>query len=87
MNSVGVKRGFVGLIGVTKDMAPSRRKGIAIRHLVCVTCSSWMDFNSSVCTNSWAEMQGGTCVFACKGCREVARRVGEVEDLRICTSV
>ena len=41
-----------------------------------------MDFNSYGCTNSWAEMQGGTCVFACKGCRDVARLVGEVEDLR-----
>ena len=41
-----------------------------------------MGFNSSGCTNSWAEMQGGTCVFACKGCREVTRLVGEVEDLR-----
>ena len=27
-------------------------------------------------------MLGGTRVFACKGCREVARLVGEVEDLR-----
>ena len=27
-------------------------------------------------------MQGGTRVFAGKGCREVARLVGEVEDLR-----
>ena len=33
-------------------------------------------------TNSWAEMRRGTCVFACKGCREMARLVGEVEDLR-----
>ena len=32
------------------------------------------------CTNSWAEMRGGTCVFTC--CREVARLVGEVEDIR-----
>ena len=41
-----------------------------------------MDFNSSGCTNSWAEMQGGTCVFACNRCREVARLVGEVEYIR-----
>ena len=27
-------------------------------------------------------MQGGTRVFACKGSRDVARLVGEVEDLR-----
>ena len=41
-----------------------------------------MDFNSSGCTNSWAKMQGGTFVFVCKGCREVARLVREVQDLR-----
>ena len=27
-------------------------------------------------------MRGGTCEFTCKGCREVTRLVGEVEDLR-----
>ena len=27
-------------------------------------------------------MRGGTCVFTCKGCREVSRLVGEVEDIR-----
>ena len=67
-----------------RDMAPSRKRGrpIASRHLVCGTCSSWVDFDSSACTNSWAEMRGGTCVFTYKGCREVTRLVGEVEDLR-----
>ena len=67
-----------------RDMAPSGKRGrpIASRHLVCGTCSSWVDFDSSGCTNSWAEMRGGTCVFTCKGCREVTRLVGEVEDLR-----
>ena len=42
-----------------------------------------MAFDSSGCTNSWAEMIGGTCVFVCKGCREVARLVQEVEDIRL----
>ena len=41
-----------------------------------------MEFFSSGCTNSWAEMKGGTCVFECKGCKKVARLVQEVEDLR-----
>ena len=41
-----------------------------------------MDYDSSGCTNSWAEMREGTCVFACMGCREVARLVGEVEDIK-----
>ena len=53
-----------------RDMATSGKRGrpIASRHLVCGTCScSWVDFDSSGCTNSWAEMRGvgggGTCVF------------------------
>ena len=41
-----------------------------------------MEFVSSGCTNSWAEMKGGTFVFECKGCRKVARLVQEVEYLR-----
>ena len=56
-------------------MAPSR-------HLVCGNCSSWIQFDSSGCTISWAEMRKSTRVFTCKGCTEVAMLVGEVEDLR-----
>ena len=41
-----------------------------------------MSTNSSGCTISWAEMRESTSVFTCKGCTEVARLVGEVEDLR-----
>ena len=65
-----------------REMAPSRSRYIASRHLVCGTCISWVDFNKSRCTNTCAEMRGGTCVFACKGCRDVARFVGEVATLR-----
>ena len=65
-------------------MGASKKRGrpVANKHVVCGTCSSWVEFVSSGCTNSWAEMRGGTCVFTCKGCREVARLVGEVEDIR-----
>ena len=59
-----------------------RGRPVANKHVVCGTCSSWVEFVSSGCTNSWAEMRGGTCVFTCKGCREVTRLVGEVEDIR-----
>ena len=52
------------------------------RHLVCGNCSSWIQFDSSGCTISWAEMRKSTSVFTCKGCTEVAKLVGEVEDLR-----
>ena len=62
-------------------MAP-RGKALARRHLICASCSSWIQFDSSGCTNSWAEMTGAACVFTCKGCTEVTRLVGEVGDLR-----
>ena len=31
---------------------------------------------------TWAEMSRGACVFTCKGCRQAARLVGELRDLR-----
>ena len=58
-----------------------RGKALARRHLICASCTSWIQFDSSGCTNSWAEM-GGACVFTCKGCTEVTRLVGEVGNLR-----
>ena len=64
-------------MGATKK----RGRPIASRHLVCGTCSSWLQFDTLGCTIAWAEMKGST-VFTCKGCTEVARLVGEVEDLR-----
>ena len=64
-------------MGATKK----RGRPIASRHLVCGTCSSWLQFDTLGCTIPWAEMKGIT-VFTCKGCTEVARVVGEVEDLR-----
>ena len=64
-------------MGATKK----RGRPIASRHLVCGTCSSWLQFDTLGCTIPWAEMKGST-VFTCKGCTEVARLVGELEDLR-----
>ena len=57
------------------------KKAVANRHLVCCDCSCWIQFDTLGCTIPWAEMKGST-VFKCKGCTEVARLVGEVEDLR-----
>ena len=57
------------------------KKAVANRHLVCYDYSCWIQFDTSGCTIPWAEMKGST-VFKCKGCTEVARLVGEVEDLR-----
>ena len=56
-----------------------RGRALASRHLICASCSSWIPFNSSGCTNSWAEMRG---VFTFNGCTDVTRLVGEVGELR-----
>ena len=53
-------------------MAPKGRAP-ASRHLVCASCSSWVQFDS-------AEMSRGAYAFTCKGCRQVARLVGELGD-------
>ena len=52
------------------------------RHLVCASCSSWIQFDTSGCTKSWAEMSRGACAFTCKGCRQATRLIGELRDLR-----
>ena len=57
------------------------KKAVANRHLVCCDCSCWIQFDTLGCTIPWVEMKGST-VFKCKGCTEVARLVGEVENLR-----
>ena len=41
-----------------------------------------MQFDTSGCTKSWAEMSRGAYAFTCKGCRQAARLVGELRDLR-----
>ena len=52
------------------------------RHLVCASCSSWIQFDTSGCTKSWAEMSRGACAFTCKGCWQAARLICELGDLR-----
>ena len=44
-----------------RGMAPGsgRRRGVASRHLVCASCSSWIQFHSSGCDTAWAETRGG----------------------------
>ena len=55
---------------------------LIVLRTVCASCSSWIQFDSSVCTKSWAEMSRGACAFTCKGCRQVARLVGGLGDFR-----
>ena len=60
-----------------------RRRGVASRHLVCASCSSWIQFDSSGCDTAWAETRGGgSFTFTCKGCKRVEFLVRERAELR-----
>ena len=65
-------------------MAPGngRRRQVASRHLVCASCSSWIQFDSSGCDTAWAETREGSFTFACKGCKRVEFLVRELAELR-----
>ena len=65
-------------------MAPGngRRRQVASRHLVCASCSSWIQFDSSGCDTSWAETREGSFTFTCKGCKRVEFLVRELAELR-----
>ena len=61
---------------------PPKKRPPPSRHLVCASCSSWIQFDSSDCTKSWTDISRGACAFTCKGCRQAARLVGELTYLR-----
>ena len=67
-------------------MAPGsgRRRGVASIHLVCASCSSWIQFDSYGCDTAWAETRGGggNFTFTCKGCKRVEFLVRELAELR-----
>ena len=66
-------------------MAPGsgRRRGVASRHLVCASCSSWIQFDSSGCDTAWADTRGGgSFTFTCKGCKRVEFLVRDLAELR-----
>ena len=68
-----------------RGMAPcnGRRRGVASRHLVCASCSSWIQFDSSGCDTAWADTRGGgSFTFTCKGCKRVEFLVRELAELR-----
>ena len=49
-------------------MAPCKRQVKATRHLLCNSCSNWVDFVKSGCEKSWAEVQTDSFSFECRGC-------------------
>ena len=53
-----------------------------IRHLVCGSCSNWVDFVKSGCEKSWAEVQADSFSFECRGCVKMKGLDVEMERLR-----
>ena len=62
-------------------MAPSKQQVKATRHLVCGSCSNWVDFVKSVCEVSWAEVQVDSLRIECRGCAKMKGLVVEMEQL------
>ena len=65
-------------------MAPGngRRRQVASRHLVCASCSSWIQFDRSGCDTAWAKTREGSFTVTCKGCKRVEFLVRELAELR-----
>ena len=55
----------------------------ATRHLICNSCSNWVDFIKSGCEKSWAEVQADSFSFECRGCTRMKELKVELEQLRL----
>ena len=64
-------------------MAPCKRQVKATRHLICSSCSNWVDFVKSGCEKSWAEVQADSFSFECRGCTRMKELDVELEQLRL----
>ena len=64
-------------------MAPCKRQLKATRHLICDSCSNWVDFVKSGCEKSWAEVQADSFSFECRGCTKMKELEVELEELRL----
>ena len=64
-------------------MAPCKRQLKATRHLICGSCSNWVDFVKSGCEKSWAEVQADSFSFECRGCTKMKELEVELEELRL----
>ena len=63
-------------------MAPCTLQVKATRHLICKSCSNWVDFIKSGCEKSWAEVQADSFCFECKGCAKMKELEVEMDQLR-----
>ena len=64
-------------------MAPCKRQLKATRHLICGSCSNWVDFVKSGYEKSWAEVQADSFNFECRGCTKMKELEVELEELRL----
>ena len=64
-------------------MAPCKRQLKTTRHLICGSCSNWVDFVKSGCEKSWAEVQADSFSFECRGCTKMKELEVELEELRL----
>ena len=64
-------------------MAPCKWQLKATRHLICGSCSNWVDFVKSGCDKSWAEVQADSFSFECRGCTKMKELEVELEELRL----
>ena len=64
-------------------MAPCKRQLKATRHLICGSCSNWVDFVKSGCEKSWAEVQADSFSFECRGCTKMKELEVELEELKL----
>ena len=64
-------------------MAPCKRQLKATRHLICGSCSNWVDFVKSGCEKSWAEVQADSFSFECRACTKMKELEVELEELRL----
>ncbi|KAI0208713.1 hypothetical protein LSAT2_006601 [Lamellibrachia satsuma] len=64
-------------------MAPCKRQLKVTRHLICGSCSNWVDFVKSGCEKSLAEVQADSFSFECRGCTKMKELEVELEELRL----
>ena len=64
-------------------MAPCKRQLKTTRHVICGSCSNWVDFVKYGCEKSWAEVQADSFSFECRGCTKMKELEVELEELRL----
>ena len=75
--------GFLRSNSLNFVMAPCKRQVKATGHLICNSCSNWVDFVKSGCEKSWAEVQADSFSFECRGCTRMKELEVELEQLRL----